>query len=293
MKAKYFFQLVALSGLWGMSFMLTRISAPALGPNLSAAMRMLMATLTLASIMRALKQPWPFAHWRELLLLGFLAVAGPHALYSLSALNLPAGYGSLLTVMSVVFGAFASSWLKEETLTATKMAGCLLGFAGAALVIRLGPVEPTPALIGAALVCVAGAAFSGISTPYLKRAMSRMEPLAVTGGMHATALLLLIPGAIHDLPSAHFSVKALGAVTVLGVATSGMAYWLYMRVVRYVTPVAALSSTFMSTGFGVFWAVLLLDEPTGPVMLAGGGLILLACLLISGLGPFASTFRRS
>jgi len=72
-----------------------------------------------------------------------------------------------------------------------------------------------------------------------------------------------------------------------------MAYWLYMRVVRYVTPVAALSSTFMSTGFGVFWAVLLLDEPTGPVMLAGGGLILLACLLISGLGPFANTFKRS
>jgi drug/metabolite transporter (DMT)-like permease len=154
--------------------------------------------------MRGLKQPWPIAHWRELFWLGFLAVAGPHALYSLSALNLPAGYGSLLTVMSVVFGAFASSWLKEEALTAKKMAGCLLGFAGAALVIRLGPVEPTSKLIGAALVCVGGAALSGISTPYLKRAMSRMEPLAVTGGMHATALVLLIPGAIHDLPGAHF-----------------------------------------------------------------------------------------
>lgn len=88
MKARYFIQLVMLSALWGASFILTRVAAPQLGPNVSAGLRMLLATVVLAAIMRALKHPWPTQHWRELLLIGFLAVAGPHLLYSWSALHL-------------------------------------------------------------------------------------------------------------------------------------------------------------------------------------------------------------
>lgn len=285
MKAKYFFQLIGLSALWGATFMMTRVSAPALGPNLSAALRMSMATVTLVILMRSLKQSWPLEHWRELFLLGFLAVAGPHVLYSRASLDLPAGYGSLLSVTSVLFGAFASGLLKQERLTPAKWLGCFLGFAGAGLIVRLGPVEPTATLVRAAVICMGGAAFSGVATPYLKRAMSRMEPLAVTAGMHAAAVVLMLPGALYDLPKAHFTPQALASVAVMGVATSGLAYWMYMRIVRHVPPMAALSSTFMSTGFGVLWAVILLDEPTGPVMMVGGTMILLACLLVFGLNP--------
>jgi drug/metabolite transporter (DMT)-like permease len=284
-KAKYFFQLVALSALWGASFMLTRIAAPALGPNLAAALRMLLATVMLSLIMWKLKTPWPWRHWKELILLGLLAVAAPHTLYARSSLQLPAGYGSLLTVTSVMFGAFASALMKEEHLTAPKVLGSVLGLAGAALLVRLGPVEPTLPLVVAAITCMAGAAISGISTPFLKRAIARMEPLQITAGMHATAVLLMVPGAVYDLPSAHFEWHALAAVAVTGIVTSGLAYWMYMRIMRHVPPMAALSSTFMSTGFGVLWAVLLLSEPTGLAMAMGGALILLACLLVMGLNP--------
>jgi drug/metabolite transporter (DMT)-like permease len=284
-KAKYFFQLVALSALWGASFMLTRIAAPALGPNLAAGLRMLLATAMLSLIMWKLQTPWPLQHWRELFLLGLLAVAGPHLLYARSSLNLPAGYGALLTVTSVLFGAFASAWLKEESLNLPKLLGCLLGFVGAALVVRLGPVEPSHTLVVAALTCMAGAAISGTSTPFLKKAIARMEPLQITAGMHAAAVLLMLPGAVLDVPQAHFTLRALAAVALMGLLTSGLAYWMYMRIMRHVPPMAALSSTFLSTGFGVLWAVLLLGEPTSAAMATGGALILLACLLVMGLNP--------
>ena len=284
-KAKYFFQLVALSALWGASFMLTRIATPVLGPNLAAGLRMAMATAMLSLIMWRLKTPWPWRHWRELFLLGLLAVAGPHILYAVSSLELPAGYGALLTVTSVLFGAFASAWLKEEDLSAPKLLGCLLGFVGAALVVRLGPVEPTHTLVIAALTCMGGAAISGVSTPFLKKAIARMEPLQITAGMHAAAVVLMLPGALYDLPQARFDWRALGAVALMGLVTSGLAYWMYLRIMRHVPPMSALSSTFMSTGFGVLWAVLLLGEPTSTAMVAGGCLILLACLLVMGLNP--------
>ena len=129
-----------------------------------------------------------------------------------------------------------------------------------------------------ALTCLGAAALSGIATPYLKRATTRMEPLAITAGMHAASLLLLLlPGAVYDFPNAHFTPSALAAVTVLGIATSGLAYWLFMRIMQNVPPMASMTANFMSTGFGVLWSVLLLGEATSVAMAAGGRLTVLAC----------------
>lgn len=286
MKPGHFLQLVALSALWGTSFMLTRFAAPVLGPNMLAALRMGFATLALAALMRMLRQRWPVEHWRELLLLAVLAVAGPHLLFSWSALYMPAGYAALLYVTSVLFGAFASAWMREEVLTPMKLAGCLVGFAGAALVVRLGPVQPSLMLVLAVLAATLGSALSGASTPLIKRAIERMEPLAITAGMHALSFLALLPGAAHDWEIARFTPGALGAVALMGIATSGLAWWMYARLMRHVTPIGALSSTFMITGFGVLWAVLFLDEQVGTGHYVGGALILLACTMVTGFHPF-------
>jgi drug/metabolite transporter (DMT)-like permease len=285
-KLRHFLQLVALSALWGTSFMLTRFAAPVLGPNMLAAMRMGFATIALACIMGALRQRWPLEHWRELVLLGVLAVAGPHILFSWSSLHMPAGYSALLYVTSVLFGAFASAWMKEEVLTGQKMFGCLLGFIGAAMVVRLGPVQPDLTLVVAVLTATLGSALSGASTPLIKRAITRMEPLAITAGMHAVSLLLLLPGAVVDWPASRFTAAALGAVAVMGIATSGLAWWMYARIMRHLSPIAALSSTYMITGFGVFWAVVFLGEQVGVGHYAGGALILLASTLVMGYAPW-------
>ncbi len=285
----HFLQLTALSALWGTSFMLTRFAAPVLGPNMLAALRMGFATLALACIMRGLRQRWPLQHWREISLLALLAVAGPHILFSWSALHMPAGYAALLYVTSVLFGAFASAWMKEEVLTGRKIAGCLLGFLGAALVVQLGPVQPSLTLVVAVLTATLGSALSGASTPLIKRAIARMEPLAITAGMHAVSFIVLLPGALIDWPQSRFTAGAFGAVAVMGIATSALAWWMYARIMRHVSPVAALSSTFMITGFGVLWAVVFLDEQVGVGHYLGGALILLACTLVTGVHPFRRT----
>ena len=293
MRAKHFLQLGGLSALWGASFMLTRIAVPSLGPYLLATLRMSLATVVLAIIMRALKQPWPFQHWREIFMLGAISVAGPHVLYAWSAQGLPAGYGALLSVTAVLFGAVASAWFGEEVFSYGKMLGCILGLCGAALVVQLGPINPTNSFVISALVCTAASALSGISASVLKRATQRMEPLAITAGMHGAGVLLMSPGAISDWPKATFTWPAIGAIAVMGIATSGIAYWMYMRILRHVTPLAALSSTFMTTGFGVIWAYLVLNEQFGAAFYLGGALIHLACLLVAGINPLKRIQLRS
>ena len=285
MNQKYFLQLMALSVLWSMSFPFTRYASPLLGFNLLVSIRMGLAALTLGLLMLLLKHRWPTEHWRELLFLGIIAVAGPHILYSWSALYLPAGYAALLSVTSVLFGAIASAWMRVEAMTQGRLAGCLLGIVGAALVVRLGPVEVTPILVVSALTCMLGSAMSGISAPLLKRSIERMEPLAITAGMHLAGALILLPGGIHDWPEAKLDPLALGAVLIMGVMTSGLAWWAFLRIMRHIPSVAALGANFMITGFGVLWGVIFLDEATSVALYAGGMLIFVAVMLVTGFNP--------
>ncbi|APW42294.1 DMT family transporter [Rhodoferax saidenbachensis] len=287
MKTRFFAQLVALSALWGASFMLIRIAVPVLGPNVLAALRIGLATVTLALLMRLMRHRWPLAHWRELTLLGLLTVALPFLLFAWAGLQIPAGYSALLNTTAVLFGTFASAWLKEDTLTPRKLFGCLLGFVGVALILRLGPVALTGRVVLAVLACVAASACYGVATPLMKRATTRMQPLEIAMGIHSAALLMLLPGAAWSLPQAQFTPGALAAVAMLGIVTSGIAYWMHLRIMRNMTPVAAMSPVFMVPVFGVAWGHVFLDEPLGAGLFWGGALVLVASALVSGFNPLS------
>ena len=112
-----------------------------------------------------------------------------------------------------------------------------------------------------------------------------MPPLSIAAAIHAAALVLLLPGAAWTLPAARFTSAALAAVAVMGVVTSGLAYWLNLRVLTQVSPVAAMSSAFMIPLFGVAWGPLSLREALGPGVLWGAALVLVASGLVTGFNP--------
>lgn len=265
--------------------MFTRYTSPLLGPNLVVSLRTLLAAATLLLLMRLLGKRFPREHWRELVALGLISIGVPHLMYAWSALHLPASYAALLGTTSVLFGSISSAWMKLEPMTRGRAAGCLFGLLGAALLVRLGPVQVSGELVVAALTCMTGSVLSGLSAPMLKQSMARMDPLTVTAGMHLVAALALLPGGIHDWPGATFSAGPLAAVAVMGIGTSALAWWAYMRIMRHTTAVGALSSSFMITGFGVLYGVVFLGERIGAAMVAGGAILLLAVLLVSGYNP--------
>ncbi len=288
MKTRHFAQLVGLSALWGASFLFLRIASPLLGPTVLACGRVLLATATLAVVMAALREPWPWRHWRELTLLGLLALTAPFLLYAWAALRLPAGYSALLNTTVVLFGTLASAWQGQDTLSARKLAGCAIGFVGVALILQLGPVPLDASTLAAALACIAAAACYGVSTPFMKQATQRMQPLAIATGISAAAFVMLLPAGLWGLPQAQFTPTAMGALLVMGVFTSGLAYWLNLRIIRHVSPVAATSPAFLIPVFGVTWGHLFLGESLSPGIFAGGALVLLATALVTGFNPLRS-----
>ncbi|QHE86934.1 DMT family transporter [Hydrogenophaga sp. BPS33] len=285
MQSRQFVQIVALSALWGASFMFIRIAVPLMGSMVVAGLRAALASLTLVIIMAAMREPWPWRHWRELLLLGTTSVAAPFLLYSWAGLHLPSGYGALLNTTAVIFGMLAAAWTKEDTITPRKLLGCVCGFVGIALIVQLGPVQITTTTLAAALACVFGSFCYGVSTPLMKRATTRMQPLAIAAGLHLAAMLLLLPGSLWALPQARFTPGAVAAVVVMGMLTSGVAYWVHLRIIRVVSPVAAMSPIFLIPVFGVTWGHLFLGEALSSGIFLGGALVLLAAALVTGFNP--------
>ncbi len=292
LKTRHFIQLIAMSALWGASFPLLRIASPAFGPVALAGIRCALAAVVLALLMRVLRERWPGrADWLPLAALGLLTVVAPFVLFNWAALTLPAGYSAVLNATAPVFGLLAAAVAGDEKITPRSMLGCVAGFGGVALLVQLGPVDATPAVILAALACTGAAACYGIGTTFMKRASARHLPLAAAATIHiAAALMLAIPVGVA-VPTMQLNTAVLLAVALLGLVTSGFMYWISMRLMREIPASAATSSAFMIPLFGVSWGAWFLDEPVTAGMVPGSLLILLATALITGFNPWRMARR--
>lgn len=278
-----------MSALWGGSFPLLRIASPAFGPWLLAGLRCALAALVLTLLMRALRERWPpRSAWPRLGLLSLLTVVAPFVLFNWAALVIPAGYSSVLNATAPLFGVLGAAMAGEERLSSRRLLGCTLGFAGVALLVQLGPVVVTPQVMLAALACTAGAAAYGFGAILMKRATMAHGPLSASAAVHVAAAALLLLPASAALPSAHYSTGALLAVAVLGLVTSGLMYWVSMRLMREIPASAATSAAFMIPLFGIAWGGLFLGEPVTWGMVPGCLLVLAATALITGFNPFKS-----
>lgn len=294
MQTRHFAQLILLSALWGGSFPLIRVASPAFGPWGLAGIRCVLAALVLAVLMRALRQRWPTRDaWPKLAVLSVLTIALPFLLFNWAGLVLPAGYSAILNATVPLFSMLGAAAMGDERLTARRLLGCALGFAGVALLVRLGPVNVDGVVVLAALACTAAAASYGIGAILMKRATQTQQPLAASAAAHvAAAVILLVPtgvtaGAMQPTPGAWL------AVAVLGVFTSGLMYWISMRLMREIPATAATSSALMIPLFGVTWGSLFLGEPVTSGMLPGALLVLAATALITGFNPWRALRRRA
>jgi drug/metabolite transporter (DMT)-like permease len=290
MQPRHFLQLVFLSAVWGASFPMIRIAAPAFGPLVMACVRCALAAAVLAVLMRLARQHWPLrAQWGALTVLSLLTVVAPFVLFNWAGLVLPAGYSAVLNATAPLFGVFgvvAGALVGEERLTLRKLAGCAAGIAGVALLVRLGPVQPDARVVLAVLACVAASASYGFGAILMKRATRVHHPLPASAAVHAAGAVVLLLPAASGAGAVQLRTDALLAIAVLGMVTSGFMYWISMRLMREISASAATSSAFMIPMFGVTWGGLFLGEPFTPGMLPGVALVLVACALVTGFNPF-------
>ncbi len=272
-------RLVALAAIWGASFLFIRITSPAIGPLLTADLRMLIAGIVLAAYFRAVGfDPQWRRHWKHYVIVGLLTSGIPFLLYAYAALSLSAGLMAVINASSPMWGALFSAVLLRERLTGRGAAGLVIGIAGVALVTRPEPGAAF-ALLPAAAATGASVCY-GLASAYMKRWAQAVPARGMALGTQLTAGVLLLPFVPLALPAVAPGALVVGCVLALGLVCGAVAYLLYFRLIADIGPTGALTVTYLVPIFGVLWGAVFLGETVSPGMLAGAALIVLGTFFV-------------
>jgi drug/metabolite transporter (DMT)-like permease len=279
---------VLLAAIWGSSFMFMRVAAREMGPLPAAGLRVCVAALFLLPILLFKGLGGTLrTHWKLTFSVGVLNSAIPFVCFTYALLSITTGLSAILNATVPLFGALiAWAWLKDRP-NGARIVGLAVGFMGVAM-LAWDKASFTPDASGASsgwavLACLLACLCYGTSASVAKRFMGGLPSLVSATGSQIGAALALIPLTLWYWPAHLPSLQAFGAVLVLGVVCTGLAYILYFRLIERTGPARALAVTFAIPAFAVFYGALLLNEAITPWMVTCALVIIAGTTLSTGL----------
>jgi drug/metabolite transporter (DMT)-like permease len=274
--------LLVLAALWGASFLFMRVAVPAFGPVLLADARVAIAGVALLAYAGAIRARPALRHrWRDYLLLGAINAALPFALLAAAELEIEASLAAVLNAMAPMCGALVGAvWLRQRV-THGAAVGLVLGVGGVALVVGLSPFTIDLPFVLAVLACLAAAFAYGIGANLVKVRFTGEPPLAMAIGQQFAAALVLLPAVPFVPLRATPDALDVACVLALALASTGVAYLLYFRLLAELGPTGGMTVIFVVPVFGVLWGALFLGEAIHLSTLAGGAVILFSVYLIT------------
>ncbi len=295
MRPRYLAMLLALSALWGSSFMWIKIGVRELSPATLVLGRVGIATLTLIPVVlialgprRALAELRRY--WRPLFIVGALNVSIPFWLLSWSETRIDSGLAAIIQAAAPIFLALlALRFVPSERASGWRLVGLLVGFAGVGLLVGVqhgGDVLAALAVVGTALCYAGGILYAG-------RWLSGVQPMLTALGTLAAATVLSAPAGIAQAPGSVPSAETIAAVLVLAVLCSAVAYILYFAIMAGAGASRAILITYLVPAVAVFYGAVFLSEPLTVSSLVGLALILAGVALGTGsVTPVASRRAR-
>jgi drug/metabolite transporter (DMT)-like permease len=272
--------LVALSAIWGSSFLFIKVGVEELEPAVVVCGRLVVGALVLLPVviarggvsgLRAMLVP--------IAVLGTLNNALPYWLLSFAETRIDSGLAAVIQAAAPIFTVLLAIRIDpSQRVTGLRLVGVVLGFVGVALLVG---VQEGGELLGA-LAVVGTALCYAVSVLYAGRAIRSFSPLDVSIGQLSVGALLTLPAALLQWPAETPSAKVVGAVLVLGVLGTGLAYLLYFALIVRAGASRAILVTYLVPAFALLYGRLILDEPVTASALTGLALILGGTALATG-----------
>lgn len=276
--------LLALSAIWGCSYLLIKIGLRDMSPELVSFARIALAALVLLPIAAARRALRPLrSRIRWVVALGAIQVAGPFLLISLGERSISSSLTGILVATTPIFTAILALRLDpQERSEGTRLAGVAIGIAGVVAIFGLN-IGGSGVLGGLAVVLASlGYAVGGF---ILKARFADVPALGVVAGvMSASALLLMVP-ALATLPAEAPGIGPVAAVAALGVVGTGIAFVIFYALIARVGPARAMLVSYVAPGFAVVYGAWFLSEP-----ITVGKLVGLAAVIV---GSWLGAGRRS
>lgn len=275
---------VALTLIWGSSFLFIKIGITALAPMQVALARMTFGALTLLAILLVRRDRLPAQPriWGHLAVVGVLANAVPFSLFAYAERHVSSALASIGNATTPLFTLlFALLFLPSERPTWRRTVGLAVGFCGVLVVVGAWRgLAQNPDALGIAIILGAASCY-GLSGVYIRRHLSSTScsSLALSAGqiaVGAVELGLVVPFVTRA--PAHVPARVVAAMFALGAFGTGAAYVLSHGLIRragatvasmvtYFIPVVSIALGVLVLGERLTW-----NEPVGAVVIVAGAL---------------------
>lgn len=298
MNPKHFLELVLLAAIWGASFLFMRIASPAFGAENMAALRVLIAGITLLPVFvlsakkHLLTMP-KSVRTQTITNLTLVSVGNsiiPFFLFAYATLTLEAGLTSVVNATTPLWGAFFGVLLFGARLNKLGWLGLVVGLFGVVILtahkLLDGQLSSNANDLLAIAAVIGATGLYGIASNYSKHSLSQIPSLLVASGTMVIGSLIVIPILMVTTSWSFLrSVELLPWLSIIGLGAlcTGFAYLIFYRLVEQTSATTAMSVTYLIPMFGVFFGWIFLDEPIYINMFFGGALILFGVMLTTGL----------
>jgi drug/metabolite transporter (DMT)-like permease len=279
--------LLALSAIWGSSFLFIKLGVDEVEPAVVVFGRLVVGAAVLLPVL-ALRGGVPDV--RSLLapcvVLGVLNNALPYWLIGFAETRIDSGLAAVIQAAAPILTVLLAIRIDpSQRVRGYRLVGIGLGFLGVALLVG---VQEGGELIGA-LAVLGTATCYAVSVLYAGRAIRAFPPIQVSTGQLVIGALLTAPIALLQLPTDVPTADALLAIFLLGALGTGLAFLLYFALIARTGASRAILVTYLVPAFALVYGAVFLDEAITASALAGLALILAGTALATGaIGRLAS-----
>lgn len=279
--------ILVLGLIWGGSFFFARIAVKEVPPFTLVLFRLFLAALALHIYLHGRHGLYEIlaTRWREFAVMGFVNNALPHTLIFFGQTEIGAGLASILNATTPIFTVLiANRFTIDEKLTTAKLAGCIAGLAGTAVLIGPGLTNAASAPLWALVLPVLAAISYGVAGTYGKRFRGLAAPVSATGQLTASSLMMLPVCLIADQPWSlpMPSLHAVSAILGLALLSTAFAYLLFFRILGMAGATNASLVTLVVPPSAILLGVIFLGERLESTDLIGMALIGLGLVILDG-----------
>jgi drug/metabolite transporter (DMT)-like permease len=279
--------ILVLGLIWGGSFFFARIAVKEVPPFTLVFFRLFLAALALHIYLHGRHGLYETLRlrWREFAVMGFVNNALPHTLIFFGQTEIGAGLASILNATTPIFTVLiANRFTTDEKLTTAKLAGCIAGLAGTAVLIGPGLTNAASVPLWALVLPVLAAISYGVAGTYGKRFRGLAAPVSATGQLTASSLMMLPVCLIADQPWSlpMPSLHAVSAILGLALLSTAFAYLLFFRILAMAGATNASLVTLVVPPSAILLGVIFLGERLESTDLAGMALIGLGLIILDG-----------
>jgi drug/metabolite transporter (DMT)-like permease len=263
----------AMCVIWGIPYLFIRVAVAELTPAVLVFLRTGLAALILLPVafwrggFRGIGKAWPW-----IIVFAAVEVGGPwFALSSAERQISSALAGLLISAVPLVTLGIGIAFRYRQQIMQRNLVGLVIGLAGVALIVGFDlRASNVVALIEMAVVVVGYALGPTIFARYL----AGVPSFTVNGIALAVCAVGYAPVAAVQWPRVVPSAGVFGAVAVLAVVCTALAFLLYFELVKEVGPVRASVVTYVNPAVAALLGVAVLHESLTVGMLVGFVLVL-------------------